>query len=215
GVLGEVGGEGVWVAAGVEGGPLVDAILSAAGPARVEWLSAGERRTLGAATIRILSPPRDATSLRTVNDRSLVLHLSAAGRSLLLPGDAGAAAEAELPLLASTVVKVPHHGSRTSSSPRLVSSTEAWLALFSDGRGNRFGLPAPEVVERWRASGAEILRTDVDGAIRISLDESGVRWETFRGQSGRLLARALAGGGPPVQRQGDDSGGPRSRRAQP
>jgi competence protein ComEC len=93
------------------------------------------------------------------------------------------------------VVKVPHHGSRTSSSARLVLSSQAWLALFSDGRGNRFGLPAPEVVERWRASGAEVLRTDVDGAIRVSLDPSAVRWETFRGRAGRLVARPLAGAG--------------------
>ena len=100
-------------------------------------------------------------------------------------------------------MKVPHHGSRSSSSSRLVSSSQAWLALFSDGRGNRFGLPAPEVVARWRASGAEVLRTDVDGAIRVSLDGSGVRWETFRGRAGRLVARPLAGAG--------DSGAPSGR----
>ena len=194
-VLRDVPANRLWLPAGIERGPLVDALLAAAGTARVEWLATGEQRTLGAATVRVLSPPRDAIALRTVNDRSLVLHLSVAGRSLLLPGDAGAAAEAALPLLASTVVKVPHHGSRTSSSPRLVSSTEAWLALFSDGRGNRFGLPAPEIVERWRASGAEILRTDVDGAIHVTLEESGVRWETFRGRAGRLVARSLAGAG--------------------
>jgi competence protein ComEC len=196
-VLREVPTERLWLPAGVERGPLVDALLEAAGPARVEWLSAGEERALGTATVRVLSPPQDAPELRTVNDRSLVLHLSAAGRSLLLPGDAGAAAERALPLVASTVVKVPHHGSRTSSSPRLVDTSEAWLALFSDGRGNRFGLPAPEVVERWRASGAEVLRTDLDGAIHVSLDEQGVRWETFRGRSGQLAARPLARAGGP------------------
>ena len=130
-----------------------------------------------------------------MNDRSLVLHLRAGSHSLLLPGDAGAAAEEELPPLESTVVKVPHHGSRTASSPRLVASSLAWLALFSDGRWNRFGLPAPEVVARWRASGAEVLRTDVDGAIRVALDEGGVRWETFRGRAGRLVTRPLAGTG--------------------
>ena len=194
-VLREVPTDRLWLPAGVERGPLVDALLAAAGRARVEWLSAGERRPLGEATVQVLSPPRDAIALRTVNDRSLVLHVSIAGRSVLLPGDAGAAAEAELPALPSTVVKVPHHGSRTSSSARLVLSSEAWLALFSDGRGNRFGLPAPEVVERWRASGAEVLRTDVDGAIRVSLDPSAVRWETFRGRAGRLVARPLAGAG--------------------
>ena len=214
-VLREVPADRLWLPAGIERGALVDALLAAAGSARVEWLAAGERRTLGAATVHVLSPPRDATGLRTVNDRSLVLRLSVVGRSLLLPGDAGAAAEAQLPLVASTVVKVPHHGSRTSSSPRLVSSVEAWIALFSDGRGNRFGLPAPEVVERWRASGAEILRTDVDGAIRVALDESAVRWETFRGRAGRLVARPLAAAGVPVHRQGDDSRGPRPGGDQP
>ncbi len=196
-VLRELPVDRLWLPAGVERGPLVDALLAAAGPARVEWLAAGEVRTLGGATVRVLSPPRDTGVLRTVNDRSLVLHLSAAGRSVLLPGDAGAAAEEALPPLESTVVKVPHHGSRSSSTPRLVSVSQAWLALFSDGRANRFGLPAPEVVARWRESGAVILRTDVDGAIRVVLDRRSVRWETFRGRAGRLVARPLAGAGAP------------------
>ncbi|HUM12360.1 MAG TPA: DNA internalization-related competence protein ComEC/Rec2 [Myxococcaceae bacterium] len=194
-VLRELSADRLWLPAGMERGPLMDALLAAAGPARVEWLSAGEVRTLGQATVRVLSPPRDPGALRTVNDRSLVLHLSAAGRSVLLPGDAGAAAEEALPPLASTVVKVPHHGSRGSSTPRLVSTSQAWLALFSDGRGNRFGLPAPQVVERWQASGAVVLRTDVDGAVRVALEESAVRWETFRGRTGRLVAHPLADSG--------------------
>ena len=199
-VLREVRADRLWLPAGIERGPLVDALLAAAGEARVEWLTAGEQRALGEATVRVLSPPRDGTALWTVNDRSLVLHVSAAGRSVLLPGDAGAAAEEAWPAVASTVVKVPHHGSRTSSSPRLVSSSAAWLALFSDGRSNRFRLPAPEIVERWRASGAEVLRTDVDGAIRVSLDGAGVRWETFRGRGGWLAGHPLAAARPPAHR---------------
>jgi competence protein ComEC len=191
-VLREVPADRVWLPAGIERGPLVDAVLAAAGDARVEWLSAGEVRTLGEAVVRVLSPPADAGSLRTVNDRSLVLHVAARGRAVLLPGDVGAAAEQALPPLESTVVKVPHHGSRTSSTPQLISASHAWLALFSDGRGNRFGLPAPEVVERWGATGAVVLRTDLDGAIRVALDDGGVRWETFRGRTGRLVARPLA-----------------------
>lgn len=191
-VLHEVPTERLWLPADIERGPLVDAVLAAAGGARVEWLAAGDVRRLGEAVVRVLSPPADARRLRTVNDRSLVLHLTADGRSVLLPGDAGAPVEDSLPPLESTVVKVPHHGSRTSSTPRLVSTSRAWLALFSDGRGNRFGLPAPEVVERWRASGAEVLRTDVDGAVEVTLDASAVCWRTFRGRSGRLVARPLA-----------------------
>ena len=80
-VLREVPTDRLWLPAGVERGPLVEALLAAAGRARVEWLSAGDRRLLGEATVDVLSPPRDATALRTVNDRSLVLHLgSPAGR---------------------------------------------------------------------------------------------------------------------------------------
>jgi competence protein ComEC len=191
-VLRELPTDRLWLPAGVERGALVDAVVAAAGPARVEWLSAGESRTLGSATVEVLSPPRAPGWPRTVNDRSLVLRVSSGRRSVLLPGDAGAAVEEDLPPLTSTVVKVPHHGSRSASSPRLISTSRAWLALFTDGRANRFGLPAPEVVERWRAAGAEVLRTDVDGALRVELDESGVRWETFRGRTGRLDARPLA-----------------------
>ncbi|MGZ3481532.1 MAG: ComEC/Rec2 family competence protein, partial [Myxococcaceae bacterium] len=202
-VLREVPTERLWLPADIERGPLVDAVLAAAGGARVEWLATGDVRRLGGAVVRVLSPPADAPWLRTVNDRSLVLHLSAVGRSVLLPGDAGARAEEALPPVESTVVKVPHHGSRTSSTPRLVSTSRAWLALFSDGRGNRFGLPAPEVVGRWRASGAEVLRTDVDGAIEVTLEPSAVRWRTFRGRSGRLVARPLAA----ADTEGAPSGG--------
>jgi competence protein ComEC len=202
-VLREVPTQRLWLPADIERGPLVDAVLAAAGGAQIEWLAAGDVRRLGEAVVRVLSPPADARGLRTVNDRSLVLHLAAAGRSVLLPGDAGAAAEGLLPPLESTVVKVPHHGSRTSSTPRLISTSRAWLAVFSDGRGNRFGLPAPEVVERWRASGAQVLRTDVDGAIEVSLDASAVGWRTFRGRSGRLVARPLAA----AHTEGAPSGG--------
>ena len=185
-VLREVPTDALWLPAAMPGGALVDAVVNAAGAARVEQLAAGSVRRLGVATVRVLSPPAQASELRTVNDRSLVLHLSAGGGSLLLPGDAGAAAERGFATLESTVVKVPHHGSRTSSSEQLVRSSHARLAILSVGRHNRFGLPAPEVVERWQAAGATVLRTDVHGAIRLTLRPGEVRWETFRGGRGVL-----------------------------
>jgi competence protein ComEC len=196
-VLRELPVDRLWLPAGVERGPLVDALLAAAGPARVEWLAAGEVRTLGEATVRILSPPRDPGRLRTVNDRSLVLHLSTAGRSVLLPGDVGAAAEEALPPVQSTVVKVPHHGSRSSSSPHLVSASQAWLALFSDGREKPLRPP------RARGGGALASERGRGPAHRPRRGHprraggSGVRWETFRGRAGRLVARPLAGAGAP------------------
>jgi len=195
-VLRDVPADRVWLPAGLAGGALVDALLAAAGEARVERLGAGEVRALGAATVRVLSPAADAPWLRTVNDRSLVLRVGIpGGGSVLLPGDAGAAVEERLAPLEATVVKVPHHGSRTASTPALVRAAHARLAIFSDGRFNRFGLPAAEVVERWRESGAEVLRTDVDGSIRVQFSGSDVRWETFRGRSGILRLGPLAATG--------------------
>jgi competence protein ComEC len=185
-VLREVPTDVLWLPAGVSGGALLDAVVAAAGSAPVERLAAGDVRRLGEAWVRVLSPPADAPGLRSVNDRSLVLHLSADGASLLLPGDAEADAERGFPPLEATVVKVPHHGSRTSSSEVLVGRSRARVAVFSVGPHNRFGLPAPEVVERWREAGARVLRTDVQGAIRLTLRPGEVRWETFRGGAGTL-----------------------------
>ena len=74
---------------------------------------------------------------------------------------------------AADVVKVPHHGSPTSSTPRFVSATHPGLAVISCGAANAFGFPAPGVVERWRAAGAEVARTDRDGAITVTIDAGG------------------------------------------
>jgi competence protein ComEC len=64
---------------------------------------------------------------------------------------------------------VPHHGSRTSSTAPFVAATGPALALVSAGYRNRWGLPRPEVTERWRAAGARVLTTADTGAIEITL----------------------------------------------
>jgi competence protein ComEC len=71
------------------------------------------------------------------------------------------------------VVKVPHHGSPTSSSPALVAATHPALAVISCGAGNHFGFPSPAVEARWLAAGAEIARTDDSGAITVTIDAGG------------------------------------------
>ena len=78
-------------------------------------------------------------------------------------------------------VKVPHHGSLTSSSWPFVRQLAPTAAVFSAGRGNAFGHPAPEVVARYEAVGAEIFRTDQDGAVFFDtdgyrLDGTNVSW---------------------------------------
>jgi len=67
-----------------------------------------------------------------------------------------------------TVVVVPHHGSRTSSTASFVAAARPALALISAGYRNRWGLPRREVAERWRAAGARVLTTADSGAIQIT-----------------------------------------------
>jgi competence protein ComEC len=71
------------------------------------------------------------------------------------------------------VVKVAHHGSRTSSTSALVEATRPALAVISCGRANQFRFPAASVVERWRAVGAAIARTDTEGTITVTIDDAG------------------------------------------
>ncbi|HEX2660859.1 MAG TPA: competence protein ComEC, partial [Polyangia bacterium] len=70
-------------------------------------------------------------------------------------------------VVASDVLKVPHHGSRTSSSTELLDAVHPSVAVISLGWKNRFHFPNPAVLERYRARGVRVLRTDLDGAITV------------------------------------------------
>jgi competence protein ComEC len=116
----------------------------------------------------------------TVNDASLVLRLDFAGRAVLFPGDLEADGEGELvgrrdvgQRVAADVLKVPHHGSRTSSSDELLDAVGPRLAVMSLGWRNRFHFPAAEVLARYAARGARVLRTDRDGAVTVTIDVTG------------------------------------------
>ena len=117
-----------------------------------------------------------ADPVRSLNDNSLVVELRYRGRSILFTGDLEVEGE-ELLVAAGIgevdVVKVAHHGSPTSSIPALVAATRPELAVISCGRANQFGFPAPAVVERWQAVGADIARTDRDGSIVVRVDAAG------------------------------------------
>ena len=77
-------------------------------------------------------------------------------------------------------MKVPHHGSRSSSGRLLVRSAHPRVAIASLGARNPFGYPHPEVAERYRASGALFLRTDRDGPVYVATDGSRVWVRTAR-----------------------------------
>lgn len=105
------------------------------------------------------------------NDRSLVLRIDDGEWSVLFPGDLEGPGERQLVeagvALASDVVKAPHHGSATSSTPAFVRAAAPRLTIAQTGRGNRFGFPAPAVAARWRASGSGWLNTSEEGAITV------------------------------------------------
>ena len=134
-------------------------------PIRV--LRAGEQRQLGQVTLATLHPGEQPGAL-SLNDGSLVVAVSWHAIRLLLTGDIEAAGEAavlkQAPLLESTVVKVAHHGSRSSSQAAFVAAARPRIAVISVGSDNAYRLPSPEVEERYRAAGACVLRTDRCGA---------------------------------------------------
>jgi competence protein ComEC len=102
-----------------------------------------------------------------------VLRVRAGEHTVLLTGDIERRAEAELVerghLARADIVLVPHHGSRTSSTPALVSATQPRWALVPSGHRNRWGFPKPDVVERWQSVGAEVLVGSATGAIDFEL----------------------------------------------
>jgi beta-lactamase superfamily II metal-dependent hydrolase len=119
------------------------------------------------------------------NDRSLLAIAApdaCLGRpTVLFPGDlerAGEEAWLRAGLDSITVLKVPHHGSRTSSTPGWVSRLRARLAIVSVGERNRHRHPAPETLRRYRRGGAWILRTDREGAIRVVFTPGGATLST-------------------------------------
>lgn len=122
------------------------------------------------------APTCAADPVRTVNDNSLVVTVRYRGRIVLFAGDLEAEGEADLVaagLGPVDVVKVPHHGSPTSSTAPFVAATHPRLAVISCGPANHFGFPAAAVLERWHAGGAELARTDLSGAITVTISDRG------------------------------------------
>lgn len=131
--------------------------------------------------VRVLSPPAPMRPRRrAVNDDSVVLWLRYGVTAMLLAGDLEHNGEAALPPARAAVLKVPHHGSRSSSSPSFVAAVAPRVAVVSAGFHNRYGHPHAEVVQRYRTSGAELLRTDVDGTVTLSSDGRRIWVRTFR-----------------------------------
>ncbi|MCP2619218.1 DNA internalization-related competence protein ComEC/Rec2, partial [Candidatus Aminicenantes bacterium AC-335-K20] len=129
----------------------------------------------GKVKIEILHPGKFKIQPTFVhNDQSLVMRIRYGAHSFLLTGDIGFQAEAEILKyfkdIHSTVLKSPHHGSKTSSSEEFLRKIRPDYVVISVGEGNRFNVPDAEILERYRKYNIIILRTDRDGAIEFSTD---------------------------------------------
>ncbi len=173
--------ERLWLPAGIGDGPLNHLVREAAKGAAVEEVELGHPPfSIGAARLEVLGPPTDRVLLEGVNDQSMVLKIQHGEVSMLLTGDVEAAGEELLSPGEVTVLKAPHHGSRTSSSAEFVHRVRPRYVVFCVGRKNRFGFPHPEVQARYRAEGARCYRTDLDGAVTFRSDGHQVEVETYR-----------------------------------
>jgi competence protein ComEC len=129
-----------------------------------------------------------AARLAKRNDQSCVLRIAAGGAAMLLTADIERSAEAQLvgypDNVRSDVLIVPHHGSRTSSTVEFIAAVAPRWAIVPVGYRSRFGHPHPEVLERYRAAGVEIVRTDLQGAVTVRLGST-LALQTERERRGR------------------------------
>jgi competence protein ComEC len=137
-----------------------------------------------AARVRVLHPPAaDWERQRVRNDDSIVLEIVYGDVAVLLSGDVGAGVErsilAQLTPARHRILKVAHHGSRTSTSQELLDHWRPQVAVISCGRDNPFGHPAPEVLRRLESTGTRVYRTDRDGQITIDTDGRTVSVTTY------------------------------------
>ncbi len=169
----------VWMGPGWEPEGCAGTLATLPG-ARLRIVSAGERSSVGKWTLRILHPDPDED--RGTNERSLVIRAEALGRSFLLTGDIESWVEMRLLACCEDevqvdVLKVAHHGSKTSSTESFLDTSKPRLALISAGVKNLYHHPSPVILDRLSERGIRVLRTDRDGLILFRLFDGWMRIE--------------------------------------
>jgi competence protein ComEC len=159
---------------------------------------AGDAAAIGGVVIDVVHPrkgfdPGTAKSYAAENSRALVLRVTVNGRSVLFTGDIHREGEQALlenhPELPADVVKVPHHGSRTSSGEDFIAATRPRIAVISVGAGNPYRQPSEDVIARYERQGIRVYRTDRDGAVLVGItgtDMTVTPWSSLLLESIRL-----------------------------
>lgn len=147
---------------------------------------AGQRWDWDGVSFAVLHPPAEAYAVAgQSNHLSCVLRVATGGKSMLLTSDIEAADEQALLAnaagqLAADLLLVPHHGSKTSSTPAFIAAVGARAGLIPVGYRNRFGHPKAEVLERYETAGIPLWRTDHDGALEVVLRPDGFSISAWR-----------------------------------
>jgi competence protein ComEC len=156
-------------------------------PERRRALERGDILEAGNYRITVLHPYKGFYTIggnedREENNSSVVLKMSGKKISFLMTGDIEDEAETDVAhlkkWLSSDVIKMPHHGSRTSANEEFLSEVSPAIAVISAGRDNSYGHPSPEVLEK--LAGKKIVRTDRDGAVKMTETREGLEIKTYR-----------------------------------
>ena len=150
----------------------------------IERIGAGDTLRFGEVAVDVLWPaPTDNLDAPWRNNDGTVLRIRYGAQAFLFTADIEKEAERGILSrgadLRSNIVKVAHHGSRTSSTQDFVAATRGSLAIISVGRTSVFGHPNKEVVDRWRASGAQMMTTGERGTISVVTDGKESKVSTF------------------------------------
>ena len=165
--------------------PLLEALDLSGVPKKT--IASGDLLNIGDVQINVLNPNGEVAM--SANNDSIVLRVVFGSTSIMFTGDIEKEAEASIvnssSELKADVIKVPHHGSRSSSTDSFVDAVHPEIAIISVGRRSLFGHPHKEVVERWQAAGAKVMTTGECGTISIASDGTNLGIERFCSMNSR------------------------------
>jgi ComEC/Rec2-related protein len=154
----------------------------------IRTIGAGDEMRIGNVLVSVLWPISSTDPNRSSgNNDSIVLHLQFGDRSILLTGDIESSAEKGIlesdgnprEDLKADIVKVAHHGSKSSSTQSFIAATQPSFAVISVGQTSVFGHPSPAVVERWKTFGSQVLTTGNSGTITVTTDGTDLKVASF------------------------------------
>lgn len=164
--------------------------------------------SIGPCRVTFLNPPADRSLLsgreaRSLNNQSVVTQIVCGERRFLFTGDIEREGLLRLsqsgPVQPLAVLKIPHHGSRSSLESSWLRAAAPKVAIVSAGRNNAYGHPAGEVLSAYEAVGAQVHRTDREGAIWVDVDLNSGRLQVHSMDEWRIQRVALSSGGIPTE----------------